>query len=115
MAIKTKSGRKTYTPQFKEGAVKAAKELGNVSAAARQLGVSQSLLRSWIVAAESTKMRGGGLAAALEEKARIAKLERDYAALKEENAILKKATAYFAQSHLSRNTPSSSAIKKSFP
>jgi len=40
------------------------------------------------MAAESVKMRGGGLAAALEEKTRVARLERDNAALREENAIL---------------------------
>lgn len=112
MTQEKKKGRKTYSAHFKEGAVKSAKELGNVSATARQLNISQSLLRSWIVAAESLKFRNGGYAAALEEKARTAQIERDLAALREENAILKKAAAYFAQSHLSRSTPSSSNTKR---
>lgn len=112
MGQEKKMGRKTYSAHFKEGAVKAAKELGNVSGAARQLNISQSLLRSWMVAAESLRFRNGGLAAALEEKERIAKMERELSALREENAILKKAAAYFAQSHLNRSTPSSSNSKK---
>jgi transposase-like protein len=55
---------------------------------------------------------GLGLAAALEDKAKTERLERQIKALEEENAILKKATAYFAQGHLGRSTPSSKNTEK---
>jgi transposase len=106
------SGRRSFTPAYKENAVGLAKELGNASAASRQLGISQSLLRSWIIASQLSQRSGLGLAAALEDKERMAKLERQVKALEEENAILKKATAYFAQGHLNRGTPSSKNTEK---
>ena len=45
---------------------------------------------------------------ALEEKARIAALEKEVANLREENEILKKATAYFARDRVPpKSTPGS--------
>ena len=84
------SNRRSFTPAYKENAVGLAKELGNASAASRQLGISQSLLRSWIIASQLNQRSGLGLAAALEDKERMAKLERQVKALEEENTILKK-------------------------
>ncbi len=107
-----KGARKTYTPAYKENAVGIANELGNTAAASRQLGISQSLLRSWIVAKQLSERSGLGLAAAIQDKERMANLERQVKALEEENAILKKATAYFAQGHLNRGTPSSKTTEK---
>lgn len=105
-------GRKSYAPSFKENPVKVSQELGNVSAASRQLGISQSLLRSWIISAEMTRHSGLGLAAAIQDKERMEKLERQIRALEEENAILKKAAAYLSQGHLNRGTPLSKTTEK---
>lgn len=44
---------------------------------------------------------------AIEEKNELAKLKKRNAELEEELAIIKKATAYFAQDRLKRNTPGS--------
>jgi transposase len=107
-----KLDRRSFTPTFKENAVGLAQELGNAAAASRQLGVSQSLLRSWIILSQLRAGSGVGLAASLQEKDRMAKLERQVKALEEENAILKKATAYFAQGHLNRGTPSSKSTDR---
>lgn len=104
--------RRSFTPTFKENAVRLAQELGNTSAACRQLDVSQSLLRSWSIASQLRQGTGVGLAASLHEKERVIKLERQVKALEEENAILKKATAYFAQGHLNRGTSSSKSTDK---
>jgi len=42
-----KKSRKTYTQEFKIEALDLAKRLDNFAAAARQLGISDSLLYSW--------------------------------------------------------------------
>lgn len=84
-----------------------AKERKNVAQAARELQVSTSLLRSWMVAAEHAATKGKGLAVALEEKQELARLRKLVAEQAEELEIIKKATAYFAQDRLIRNTPGS--------
>jgi len=110
MEDKARSGRRTYDSGFKERAVAMAAESDNVAETARQLGVGYSLLNSWRNAAELARSKGQGLAMALEEKARLAALEKEVAQLREENEILKKATAYFARDRVPpRSTPGSKA------
>ena len=84
-----------------------AKERKNVAQAARELEISGSLLRTWIAAAETAEARGKGLAGALEEKYELERLRKRLAEAEEEREIIKKATAYFAQDRLKRNTPGS--------
>jgi transposase len=106
MEVTHKAPRKRYDPSFKERAVKMTEESGNIAETARQLGVGYSLLNSWRNAAELARSKGQGLAMALEEKARLAALEKEVAQLREENEILKKATAYFARDRVPpRSTP----------
>lgn len=108
MEVKAKTKRRAYDPGFKERAVKMAAASRNIAETARQLGVGYSLLNGWINAAELARSKGQGLAMALEEKARLAALERENANLREENEILKKATAYFARDRVPpRSTPGS--------
>ncbi|MCB9497246.1 MAG: transposase [Fibrobacteria bacterium] len=110
MEDKARSGRRTYDSGLKERAVGMAAESNNVAEMARQLGVGYSLLNSWRNAAELARSKGQGLAMALEEKARLAALEKEVAQLREENEILKKATAYFARDRVPpRSTPGSKA------
>jgi len=73
-----KQGKRFFTPESKEGGAKLARELGNVSAASRQLGVvnGHGLLCNWITGGENARMQGKGLAGALEERDRVARLER---------------------------------------
>jgi transposase len=108
MEDRAKPGRRRHDSAFKERAVAMASESGNIAETARQLGVGYSLLNSWRNAAELARSKGQGLAMALEEKARLAALERENALLREENEILKKATAYFARDRVPpRSTPGS--------
>jgi|APHig6443718053_1056840.scaffolds.fasta_scaffold49156_2 transposase len=110
MEAKSKSDRRRHDPVFKERAVAMAAESGNIAETARQLGIGYSLLNSWRNAADLARSKGQGLAMALEEKARLAALERENALLREENEILKKATAYFARDRVPpRSTPGSKA------
>ena len=95
----TKATRRTHTKEFKQEAVRLARrsEIG-FARAAKDLGVNESLLRSW-AKAQATEgadaFRGHGKKAALE--AENARLRREVRTLEMERDILKKAAAYFAR------------------
>lgn len=99
--------RRKYDGKFKERAVALAKERKNVAQAARELQVGSSLLRSWMTAADHAAAKGRGLSVALEEKQEMERLRKRLAEAEEELEIIKKATAYFAQERLKKNTPGS--------
>jgi len=89
-----------YTDQFKVEAIKLIEQNdGNVSATARELGISMQTLSNWFNQAKSGKLAGTEqydpkLVALLEEnkklknQLKIAEMEREF---------LKKAAAYFAK------------------
>jgi len=86
--------RKSYTEEFKREAVRMAKERGNISAAARNLGISDNTLQSWKKQLEQTPQNafpGNGNPRDNE----TAQLQRENKRLKEENEILKKAVGIF--------------------
>jgi transposase len=86
--------RKSYTEEFKREAVRLAKERGNLSAAARDLGISDNTLQSWKKQLEQTPENafpGNGNPRDHEN----AQLQRELRRLKEENEILKKAVGIF--------------------
>ena len=91
--------RNTYTPEFRESAVKMVIEQKRpVSEAARNLGVLPNTLRYWI----KTHRQGTGTADVAEDKAlrrKVRALEAENQKLKLEREILKKAAAYFAKDH----------------
>ncbi len=95
----TKAKRRKHTKEFKQEAVRLAQrpEVG-FARAAKDLGVHESLLRSWAKAKASEgsdAFRGHGRKAALE--AENARLQREVRTLQMERDILKKAAAYFAR------------------
>ena len=82
--------RKTYSDEFKREAVRLAKEAGNLSATARDLGLQVGQLRKWRDAIDAHAERafpGHGQP----RDADLVRLQRENARLREENAILKKA------------------------
>jgi transposase len=86
--------RKSFTEEFKREAVRLAKERGNISAAARDLGISDNTLQSWKKQLEQTPENafpGNGNPRDPE----TAQLQRELRRLKEENEILKKAVGIF--------------------
>ena len=86
--------RKSYTAEFKREAVRLAKERGNIAAAARDLGVSDTSLENWKRELEQTPENafpGNGNPRDKE----TAQLQRELKRLKEENEILKKAVGIF--------------------
>ena len=91
-----------FTKEFKLQAVRLLAE-GNKSGAvlARELGVRRNQLYKWrqqvIQKGEEGAFRGSGRNASKDNLPEIEALKRRIAQLEEENAILKKAEAYFAK------------------
>lgn len=96
------STRKRYTKEFKLEAVRLLERSGRPAAeVARELGVRRNQLYKWKQVledrGEAAAFRGPGRNAAAEQRSEAAALRRRVAQLEEENAILKKAAAYFAK------------------
>ena len=97
MSIKRK-----YTKEFKIEALNLVKELGNVAAAARQLGVPEGTIHTWgekynFVINSPPKRTA---AHAISETEEIQRLRKENEQLKKTNYILKRAAAFFSQDHL---------------
>ncbi len=81
--------RRVFTEEFKRDAVRLAKERDNTCAAARDLGIAESVLSRWKKRLEDAPKRpfpGQGNP----QDADLSILKRENARLKEENEILKK-------------------------
>ena len=91
--------RRTFTPEFKVQAVKLVTEQGkSIAAVARDLDLSESLLRGWkqaLTAEGERAFPGQGHLPALEEELR--RLRAENKRLTMERDVLKKATAFFAR------------------
>jgi len=86
--------RRSFTAEFKQDAVRLVKERGNLAAVARDLGLNESVLVRWRQQLDVSPDRpfpGHGNPQDLE----MSTLKREYARLKEENEILKKAVGIF--------------------
>jgi transposase len=92
-----------YTGEFKEQAVRLAKELGSVKKAAARLGIPEATVHGWRWRANKNagKLRGsaGALTADSPEE-EIKRLRKENDELKKANHILKRAAAFFSQDHL---------------
>ena len=101
---KTKPKR-VFTEEFKREAVRLAEERGNVCAAARDLGVHETVLRRWKQSIETET-----LSVTKEDKSfpafpskgnprdeELIGLQRENARLREDNDILKKAVGIFTK------------------
>lgn len=94
-----KSKRRKHTKEFKQEAVKLARqpEVG-FARAAKDLGINENMLHSWaskLTKEGSDAFRGHGRKAALE--AENERLHREIRTLTMEREILKKATEFFAR------------------
>lgn len=88
-----------YTKEFKEGAVRLVTHQGRtISEAAQSLGIPAWSLSRWVRAARNEgeqAFRGHGQRTAAEQE--VYELRKRVKQLEEEQAILKKAAAYFAK------------------
>lgn len=94
---------KSYTKEFRQEAVKLALSSSSISGTARDLGIPEGTLYTWI---HKARQSGNQIIASLEGAVNVnvaelleehKKLKKRLARLEEEKAILKKAATYFAK------------------
>lgn len=90
-----------YTPEFKAEAVRLVRSADKpASQIARELGVSDNALRTWVKQSEIDQGEREGLTT--EEREELRKLRKEVRVLRQEREILKKATVFFAREDGSR-------------
>lgn len=89
--------RRTYTDEYRAGAVRLVLDEGQtVAAVARDLDLTESALRTWVDRARADRTQGKtGLTTA--EREELARLRKENRVLQEEREILRKAAAFFAK------------------
>lgn len=92
--------RQEYTAEFKELAVKRVKDGQGIGAVAKELGLIDQTLRNWVKAHDAGKLNGPGSRKVTLEEMELSRLRAENIRLQRENAILKKAAAYFARDAL---------------
>ena len=94
---KARRPRRSFTDEFKAGAVRLVLEEGrSVASVAKSLELSQTSLRQWVEAERANRSKGKtGLTS--EEREELQRLRRENRNLKMERDILKKAAAFFAK------------------
>jgi transposase len=91
--------RRSYSPEFKEEAVKAVIETSRpIAQMAKELGIHEATLGNW-VNIYRREHAGDEPPLTVSERARLRELEREARELRMENEFLKKAAAYFAKDH----------------
>ena len=91
--------KQQYTSEFKKLAVTRVKDGLTAGAAAKELGIEQTL-RNWVKVATAGRLNGAGAKVVTPEQMELSRLRAENVRLKLENEILKKATAYFARDTL---------------
>jgi transposase len=94
-----KQKRKNFDWDFKLQAVRMIKDQGlSVSQVCRDLGIGETALRRWIAQVDATRGDQGGIGKLLTtEQQRIRQLETENRQLRQDNDLLKKASAFFAR------------------
>jgi len=89
-----------HPPEFRQRAVELAR-VGDkrVAEVARDLGISESCLRNWMVQANADE-NGSDTRLTSTEKRELAELRKRNRQLEVENEILKRAAAYFARENV---------------
>jgi transposase len=91
--------KRTFSPEFREEAVKMVIETSRpIAAVARDINVGDGTLGTW-VAAYRRDHAGEEPALNITDRERLRQLERETRELRMENEFLKKAAAYFAKDH----------------
>ncbi len=94
---KKRRERRSFTDEFKAGAVRLVLDEGKtVAAVARDLDLTTNSLRNWVEQARADRSKGRtGLTT--EERTELATLRKEVRELRMEREILKKAAAFFAK------------------
>ena len=95
---KQKRQRRSFTPEFKAGAVKLVLEEGRpVAQVARDLDLTETAFRKWVDQARTDQGQGKPGALTSEERGELSSLRKRVRELEMEREILKKAAAFFAK------------------
>lgn len=90
--------RRSFTDEFKAGAVRLVLEEGKgVTAAAKNLGLATSVLGRWVEQARADKGKSTRGTLTSDEKEELGRLRKEVRELRLEREILKKAAAFFAK------------------
>lgn len=93
------SKRRSYSPEFKEEAVKMVIETSRpIAQVAKELGIIEQTLGNWVTAYRRDHADDEP-ALSVPERARLREMERELREIRIENDFLKKAAAYFAKEH----------------
>lgn len=93
--------RRRFTPEQKAQAVEIYRKSGkSVAEVARDLDLTPSALGAWVKQADIDAGNGPEGALTTAERDELAQLRRDKKRLEQENAFLKKASAFFAKETL---------------
>ena len=88
--------RRAFTPEYKAEVVGLCRRGDkSIGAIARDLDISDSVVRRWVAQLEIDRGERGGLTTA--ERAELARLRREIRIVREERDILKRATVFFAK------------------
>lgn len=94
---RAKRARRQFTDEFKAGAVRLVLDEGKtVAQVARDLDLTPSSLRGWVVQARADR-DGGATGLTTEERSELARLRKENRELKLERELLKKWAAFFAK------------------
>src|SRR2546425_10949143 len=89
-----KRRRRSFSPEFKAEAIRVVRESGkSVSTVARELDLTETALRRWVVQAEVDAGRSGSGPLTTDERAELTQLRRDGKKAPKARAIPKKTTA----------------------
>ena len=88
--------RRAFTAEYKAEVVVLCRNGGkSIGAVARDLGISETVVRRWVAQAEVDCGQRDGLTTA--ERAELGQLRKENRVLREERDILKRATVFFAR------------------
>jgi len=95
---KQRRTKRSFTPEFRAGAVRLVLDEGKtVGQVARDLDLTQSALRLWVVRARADRTKGKSGALTTAEREELSRLRKENRELRLERDILKKAAAFFAK------------------
>ena len=98
MAKRAKRKRRSFTPEFKAGAVKLCK-VGDrtVTEVSKDLDLTETALREWVKRADASVSEAAPGAMTGDERDELRELRKRVKRLEMEREILKKAAAFFAK------------------
>ena len=89
--------RKTYTPEYREQAVRLVVDTGRpIAHVAAEIGVGEQLLGRWVATAKARSVADNPVVLDDDERKELERLRKENAELRLDRAFLKKAAAFFA-------------------